>query len=56
MPLYLTNPIAAHGVAPNIHNQDNVSIPKNGLNIKNKNIAITHERIEKMNCLKDNPK
>jgi hypothetical protein len=28
IPLYVTNPIAANGLAPKIHTQDKVSIPK----------------------------
>ena len=50
------NPIAAKGAAPNIHNHDNVSIPKYGLKTKYNTTAIPHANIEKTNCLNDKPK
>lgn len=39
IPLYVTNPIAANGLAPRIHTQDRVSIPKCPLNKKYNNTA-----------------
>ena len=54
--MYFTNPNNAKGAAPNIHNQDNVSIPKKFLKIKYNRIATTTAKDEKMNCLIDSPK
>lgn len=56
IPLYFTNPNKANGVAPRIHNHDNVSIPKKFLNIKYNNMATITANEEKMNCLIDSPK
>jgi hypothetical protein len=52
----VTNPIAANGLAPKIHTQDNVSIPKCPFSTKYNNTATQQANTEKMNCLKDSPK
>lgn len=42
IPLYLTNPNTAKGIAPNIHTHDTVSSPRCGFNVKYRITATTH--------------